>query len=381
MTQRHPTAPQVVDPVESDINDTIDRLIRLLNVRRAELLDLVREKRAAEILREEMMKQLTAVQEQFHLDLRQNILQPLKNIMIRKMECVKRETILNTPVESRSELKCDTRDLERSISRLGVIVEVPVNVPRYTTCHTSVVDTGKEGEASGELFLRYGVAIHEETHQIFVASYGNDRVEIFSETGEFISQLGVGQLYRPHSFTIHGGSLYVSCQGDHTVSQFSLIEMCHVRRIGGKGSNNGQFSYPRQLTTDLIGRVFIADSDNNRICIHDPELNRLRNITHPSMSRPLNVKVSRNRLYILCPDNNPCMLELTLEGDMLHSLITCGEGMDVLEPRFFCLDPLNNFVLSDDESHSIRVFSPEGNLLHTIGREGPDQECSIILQE
>ena len=47
--------------------------------------------------------------------------------------------------------------------------------------------------------------------------------------------------------------------------------------------------------------------------------------------------------------------------------------MEVIRPGFFCLDPLNNFVLSDEESHSIRVFSPEGNLLHTIGREGHQQ--------
>ena len=47
--------------------------------------------------------------------------------------------------------------------------------------------------------------------------------------------------------------------------------------------------------------------------------------------------------------------------------------MDVLRSFFFCLDPLNNFVLSDIKSHSIRVFSPEGNLLHTIGREGHQQ--------
>ena len=96
------------------------------------MLDLVREKRAAEILREEIIKQLTAVQEQFHLDLRQDIFQPLKNIIIHKLECVKREAILNTPVESRSDLKCDTRDLEMSISRLGEVVAVPVNIPRYT---------------------------------------------------------------------------------------------------------------------------------------------------------------------------------------------------------------------------------------------------------
>ena len=252
---------------------------------------------------------------------------------------------------------------------VGEIVKVPVNVPRYITCHTPVVATGKRG-SSGELHIRRGLAIHEETHQIFVANYGNNRVEIFSETGEFISQLGVGQLSIPHGIAIHADNLYVSCLGDHIVSQFSLIEMCLVRRIGGEGSNNGQLNYPRQLTTDLIGRVFIADRINDRICIHDPDLNHLRNITHPSISGPEDVKVSRDCLYVLCPYNNPCMLVLTLEGDMLRSLITCGEGMDVLYPFFFCLDSLNNFVLSDYSSHSIRVFSQEGNLLHTIGREG-----------
>ena len=55
---------------------------------------------------------------------------------------------------------------------------------------------------------------------------------------------------------------------------------------------------------------------------------------------------------------------------MLHSFIACGRGMDALDPWFFCLDPLNNSVLSDYETNSFRVFSPGGNLLHTIGGEG-----------
>ena len=268
-------------------------------------------------------------------------------------------------VGSRSKLKCDTREREMSNSGLE---EIGVNVPHYATCHTPVVTTGRKGRAPGELNWPSGVAIHKETHRIFAANFINHRVDIFSER-EFISQLGVGQLYHPFGIAIHWDSLYVSCRGDHTVSKFSLTEMCRVRRIGGLGSNNGQFKYPGQLTTDLIGRIFIADSDNNRICIHDPDLNHLRNITHHSMSRPSDVKVSRDHLYVLCPDNNPCMLVLTVEGDKLHSFITCGEGMGVFFP-FFCLDPLKNFVLSDAQSHSIRVFSPEGNLLHTIGREG-----------
>ena len=370
MAEHYPTAPQVVDPVERVINDTIDRLIWLLNVRRAELLDLVREKRAAEEMRLEMIQQLTDAQALLHDELRQNVIQPLKDRLIRILECKKRETILDTLGETRSELKCDTRALETIISRLGEIEQVPVYVPHYATCHTPVLATGEQGGDPGELYNPCGVAIHEETHWIFVANYGNNRVEIFSETGEFLHQLGVGQLSIPLGIATYGDSVYVSCRSNHTVSKFSLTEMCLVRRIGGEGSDNGQFHFPRQLTIDLIGRVFIADSRNNRICIHDPDLNHLRNITHSSMSRPYDVKVSRDRLYVLCPYSNPCLHVLTLEGDKLHSLITCGEGMDVLYPWFFCLDPLNNFVLSDYNSHSICVFSPEGNLLHTIGREG-----------
>ena len=374
MAEHYPIAHPAVDSVEHHINYIFDRLIFLLNKRRAELLQYVRDtredKRAAERERLETIFQLTEAQEVLHTELRENILQSKKTKWIAYLECKKRESIVDIPVEVQLELKCVTRELERSISRLGEIAEVSVYEPHYATCHTRVVATGKKGDDPGELHYPCGVAIHEETHQIFVVNMFSDRVEIFSETEEFFHQLGVGQLSRPYGIAIHGDSVYVSSPSDNTVSKFSLTELCLVRRIGGLGSDNGQFKSPRQLTTDPIGRVFIADNGNNRICIHDPDLNHLRNITHPSLSAPpWDVKVSRDRLYVLCPVNNPCILVLTLEGDKLHSLITRGEGMDVLHPWFFCFDSLNNFVLSDIDSQSIRVFSPEGNLLHTIGRE------------
>ena len=206
-----------------------------------------------------------------------------------------------------------------------------VSVPRYATFHSSVVPTGEKGSDPGELYYPSGVAIHEDTHQIFVANEFNHSVEIFSETGEFLYQLGVGQLPGPHGIATHGDSVYVCCWGDHTVSKFSLTDMWRVRRIGGEGSDNGQFIYPHQLTTDPIGRVFIADTDNNRICIHDPDLNHLRNITHESMSEPSDVKVSRDCLYVLCLAFS-CILVLTLEGDKLHSFITMWRRNGCLMP-------------------------------------------------
>ena len=238
-------------------------------------------------------------------------------------------------------------ELETKISKFGEIVEVPIYMPRYSIYHISIVATGKQGSAPGELYSPSGVAIHEDTHQIFVVDSINHRVEIFSETGEFLNQLDVEWQSIIFGIATHGDSVYVSCWGDHTVRKFSVTEMRLVWRIGGNGSDDGQLNFPGQPTTDHNGCVFIPDSGNNRICIHDPDLNHLRNITHQSISRPSDVKISNDRLYVLCPRNNPCILVLTLEGDKLHSLIHCGEGMGVLDPLFFCLDLLNNFFISD----------------------------------
>ena len=71
-----------------------------------------------------MISQLTAGQEVLHTELRQNILQPMKRKWIEKLECKKRASILDIPVEFQLELKCVTRELERSISRLGEIAEL-----------------------------------------------------------------------------------------------------------------------------------------------------------------------------------------------------------------------------------------------------------------
>ena len=264
-----------------------------------------------------------------------------------------------------------------SIPRIGEIVQVPVGLPNYATFHLPTVATGS---GPGELDWPRGVAINEATNQIFVSISGNNGVEIFSETGEYLNQLGDGQLDTPWGITIHGNSVYVSSNQKHTVSKYSLTDFSFVKRIGGMGSNNGEFQSPRQLTTDPNGQVFIADCYNNRICVLDTDLNHLRNITHQSLSFPYDIKLSHDRVYVLSPNENPCMLVLSLEGDMLHSLISCGEGMDVLNPLFFCLDTSDNFVISDEDTHSIHVFSPAGNLLHTIGREGHQQGMFYLPQ-
>ena len=374
--------PPAAESVETHINRSIDGLIALLNLRRAQLLtqlhDGREEKRAAAVARLEMQTQLTAARTHLQTDLKENLLQSMQERIVSEMEQKLRELRMNIPVETEFQCQCDTRDLEASISRLGEIIQVPVGTPNYGTFLMPTSVTGKKGRAPGELDYPSGVAINEATNQIFVVNFNNHRIEIFSETGEYLNQLG--ELHSPWGIAIHENSLFVSSFMRHTISKYSLTDFSLVKEIGGLGSNNGEFNNPRQLTTDPNGHVYIADSVNNRICVLDTDLHHMRNITHQSISRPFDLKLSHDRIYVLCPNKNPCMLVLSIEGDMLHSLISRGEGMDVLNPWFFCLDRNNNIVISDEGAHCIRVFSPAGDLLHTIGRKGHQQGMFYLPQ-
>ena len=372
--------PPAADTVETHINRSIEGLITLLNLRRAQLLTQLRdareEKRAAAVARQEMQTQLTAARTALQTHLKENPLQSMQERMVSELEQKQRELRMNIPVETEFQCQCDTRDLEASISRLGEIKQVPVGIPNYCTFLIPTSVTGIKGRAPGELHYPHGVAINEVTNQIFVANYNNNRIDIFFETGEYLNHLG--DLHYPWGIAIHDNSLFVSSYMRHTISKYSLTDFSLVKQIGGEGSNNGEFQYPRQLTTDPNDHVYIADSHNNRICVLDTDLHHMRNITHQSISQPCDLKLSHDRIYVLCLNKNPCMLVLSIEGDMLHSLISCGEGMDVLHPLFFCLDRNNNIVISDRDAHCIRVFSPAGDLLHTVGRKGRTPTRNVL---
>ena len=81
-------------------------------------------------------------------------------------------------------------------------------MPLYATCPTSIIVTGKKGTAPGELSGPASVVTHEDTHHIFVANQINHRVETFSETGDFLYLLGVGQL--SYAVMLHMGIVFMS---------------------------------------------------------------------------------------------------------------------------------------------------------------------------
>ena len=72
---------------------------------------------------------------------------------------------------------------------------------------------------------------------------------------------------------------------------------------------------------------------------------------------------------MLC-NNNPCIQVFSHAGERLRSLVSMGEQMQVSKSFYFCLDAGGNIIISDRDTHQIKIFSREGNRIQTIGEEG-----------
>ena len=281
----------------------------------------------------------------------------------------RRETLLMAAHEKREEMaervrvfKGESEQLEQLIEGVGEIVEeeVPV-VPRYLQMSHAVA-FAKEGKAPGELWFPPGVAIDPTTNHIYVAEGGWKsnfaRVSIFSETGEYLNSYTHEHMKSLHGIAIHGNNLYVTDCGVHAVFHIKIeADFRLVARLGSEGSDFGQFSYPRQLSISSNGDLYLADCGNDRIQILDSSLHPIRVVAHPSMHRPRDVKLTTDEMYVLSGSDTPCVHIFSYTGHKIRSLLTRGYGMQVTDPRHFCLDAHKSLIVSD------LCCSPNQNIL------------------
>ena len=371
----------IVDPVATQINQSIDRLILSLEQRRHQLLTDLRDRRekisANRVARQQMEQQITETRAFLEGQMTHNLLHSFQAKMVTDLEAKMAEMQVAAPPQVVSYL-CDTRDLEERISRLGEIVQretppippMPA-VPNYATFQQPTVAVGKEGSGLGEFKGSSGVSIDSESGHIYVADIFNKRIQIFSETGDHLYQFGHRHLIQPCGILIHQDSIYVTDINQHAIFLFKLPDLTMVKRVGKRGSGNEEFDSPRQLAISPNQHLYVADSDNNRIQILSTDLAFQDSLRHQTMKQPFDVKFTNNEMFVLSREDNPCIHVFTLSGEKSRSLVTRGGiGMQVARALFFCLDGRNNIVISDYLADAIKVFSPAGDLLHKIGQKG-----------
>ena len=271
-----------------------------------------------------------------------------------------RKELEEYPISKRSRLE--------EIDNSDVNTESP-QIPNYGAFQ-QVISVVESGPSRGELKWPRGVTLHEDTGHIYVADMFNQRIQLFSNVGDYLGEFGNEHLQRPCGVLMHKDSIYVTDKKVHAVFQFTLPDFKMIKRVGEGGSGNEEFNSPQQLAISPEELLYIPDCGNNRVQVLDSTLAFQIPLRHHSVTQPVDVKFSKNQILVLSCWDKLCIHVFALSGEKLRSMITRGDRMQVKRPYFFCLDAGYNIVISDSSADAIKVFSLEGDLLHTVGEQG-----------
>ena len=256
--------------------------------------------------------------------------------------------------------------LQTQIAEFGEVTEWELD---YSLKKKPVLTVGKRGNANNEFYLPRGLALDEPNQLIYIADCYNGRIQVVSFDGNFLKRFGQGILKEPHGIAVTEDNVFVTDWDLHALFQFSKKDYKLVRRTGTEGGGEGQLHSPSGLCTDYNGDVYVADYRNYRVSVFSKDLNFLKHLCTQQRSYTCDVKVTPSSVVVL-NDSPNCIHFFSRSGALLRSCVTQGEDGMVHDPHFFCLDPAGNILITDCSRNNIKILSPSGQLMHTIGKEG-----------
>jgi DNA-binding beta-propeller fold protein YncE len=128
---------------------------------------------------------------------------------------------------------------------------------------------------------------------VFVADFGNGRVQVLTPRLGFDAIIGVGKLEKPEGVCANDDVIVVSQSRGHPISVFKRGDGALLRRFGSYGSGDGQLNLPRGLCFMTGQRhIAVADCNNHRVSVFSVEGEFVRHVGVGTIQGPQGVACS-----------------------------------------------------------------------------------------
>jgi DNA-binding beta-propeller fold protein YncE len=182
---------------------------------------------------------------------------------------------------------------------------------------------GGAGDGPLQFKLPCQVWVASDDH-VFVAEWGNKRVQVLTPRLDFDAFVGVGQLEYPSGVCADDDVIVVSEYSAHRISVFSRGDGALFRRFGSRGSGDGQLNGPRGLCFMSGHRhVAVADLGNDRVSVFSVDGEFVRHVGVGELSCPYSVACSAFDELVVADDGNERVVVFSASGELLK---TMGRG-------------------------------------------------------
>ena len=279
---------------------------------------------------------------------------------------------------------CDKNELVHEVNELCKLVE-RVSEIDYKSKTQSVISVCNQGTRNEQLNCPLDVTVDHSTGNIYVADNSNNCVKVFGNTAKYLLKFGdgkgEGKMSNPKGLLIRGNKVFVS--HNHSILVYQL-DGKFVSNIGGRGSGELQFNWPRSLSSDEYNNdIYICDNGNHRIQVISENLQFKSQFGKDTLHYPHDIKHYKDNIFIL-DESNPCLHIYNRDLVLQQSVVTRGRGQQVSSPRFFFIDNFGNILITDPGSDSILILNSEFEFIHKISVYQPtgitmDRDDRIIV--
>ena len=275
---------------------------------------------------------------------------------------------------------------------LPVVLTVIVSCPAGqsfdgTTCVEPesiepVLSFGSEGNGTGEFGVLEGITTNS-TH-IFVADIGNNRIQIFDINGTFVSTFGSwsglgnnpadGLFRNPNGVATNNTHIFVVDSGNSRVQIFDnsgtyLSQFGRGDTPNGRSAADGEFDIPFGIITDGT-HLFISETGNNRIQILDTDGNYVSKFGNDTVfANPRGIAINSTHIFVIDSNNNRVQI-FDHSGNHVKSFGSKGNGTGEFSfPRGIATNNMHLFV-SDTSNSRVQIFDHTGNYVSQFGSLG-----------
>ena len=231
--------------------------------------------------------------------------------------------------------------------------------------------------------LQQPTGIAAAGEKLYVSEYGNNRVSIFNSKLEKLHS--IDDVPSPYGITVdHESNVYVCSAADHQVHKYGADNTL-VRTVGGEDSGNNKFTNPNgNCFHDK--KLYVCDSDNNRIKILDDDLNLLNVYGKKGkgvgqFNFPCDIDIdSRGTIYVVDGHNHRIQV-FNKNWEFQRTIGKKGKGPgELLQPVCIHIDNEQVFV-TENENNRISVFTTSGQFLATFGERYLRQPSGLAIDQ